>query len=374
MTEKIKKNPFVEENILISGNNSKKDKIKKTPLIRKSDSDKNDIIIELSHKKSEETNSDDFSGQVLRKEVHNEKAKTDRPIKPVKLSTKAYEKYTQRLKEKTMRIEIEKIQKETERIKQIYDEKNSFLHIFDNNPQFQKILKMVEKQLILIFIQAIVVCIFSSLIYFYITKKKQGLALSIFSLSIAEIAIFIILIFSLKIGLLNDPELSKAFRLFVIIELFLIVSSFVINVIAPFVINEHLKKLNDNKIKIIIYILFFLIIVLFIITFKFCFVLFAESTLILLNKKTEYSILMINEKNTRNEINIDNNLSTSLNNISTQVLNTTSNDIFDNNSKKSNSLITKEEEEYRNYNYFKRFHYSVTSERKEEKYIKRKKI
>ena len=229
-----------------------------------------------------------------------------------------------------MRIEIEKIQKETERIKQIYDEKNSFLHIFDNNPQFQKILKMVEKQLILIFIQAIVVCIFSSLIYFYITKKKQGLALSIFSLSIAEIAIFIILIFSLKIGLLNDPELSKAFRLFVIIELFLIVSSFIINVIAPFVINEHLKKLNDNKIKIIIYILFFLIIVLFIITFKFCFVLFAESTLILLNKKTEYSILMINEKNTRNEINIDNNLSTSLNNISTQVLNTTSNDIFGN--------------------------------------------
>ena len=115
-----------------------------------------------------------------------------------------------------------------------------------------------------------------------------------------------------------------------------------------------------------------MIIVLFIITFKFCFVLFAESTLILLNKKTEYSILMINEKNTRNEINEVNNLSTSSNNISTQVLNTTSNDMFDNNSKKSNSLITKEEEEYRNYNYFKRFHYSVTSDRKEEKYIKKK--
>lgn len=39
----------------------------------------------------------------------------------------------QKLKEITMIIEIEKIHKEMERIKQRYEEKNAFLHSFDNN-------------------------------------------------------------------------------------------------------------------------------------------------------------------------------------------------------------------------------------------------
>ena len=156
MSTKIKSHPFVEENISISNDKkAKKDKDKNPPLIRKSDSDKNDIIIEISHKKQEEdeksSNSAEFSGQLFNahkqkeKEFEEAKAKTFRSF-PIKLSKKGYENYTQRLKEKTMRKELEKIQKETERIKKIYEEKNSFLHLFDNNPQFQKMLKMVEKQ------------------------------------------------------------------------------------------------------------------------------------------------------------------------------------------------------------------------------------
>ena len=131
MSTKIKSHPLVEENTSIT--NEKKDKKDKNPpLIRKSDSDKNDIIIELSHKKQEEdersNNSAEFSGQLFNKHKQKEKefeeakAKTFRSF-PIKLSKKGYENYTQRLKEKTMRKEIEKIQKETERIKKIYEEK-----------------------------------------------------------------------------------------------------------------------------------------------------------------------------------------------------------------------------------------------------------
>ena len=41
------------------------------------------------------------------------------------LSPKAYERYNQRMKERTMRLEIEKISRETERFKKEYEEKNN---------------------------------------------------------------------------------------------------------------------------------------------------------------------------------------------------------------------------------------------------------
>ena len=381
MSTKIKSHPFVEENISISNDKkAKKDKDKNPPLIRKSDSDKNDIIIELSHKKQEEdeksSNSAEFSGQLFNahkqkeKEFEEAKAKTFRSF-PIKLSKKGYENYTQRLKEKTMRKELEKIQKETERIKKIYEEKNSFLHLFDNNPQFQKMLKMVEKQLRFILFQGILIFIFGCLIYFKVSNRKSGLALGSMSLSISEIAFIIILFISLKIGLLNDPELSKAFRVFVIIECLMIISSFIINILIPFFIIKRLKKLDNYTIKLLVYILFLLMMISFIITFKQCYNLFVESIYILLNKKTEYSILMVNEKNNNNETNTRTNLTAS-NSMSTDAINNTSVGIFGDNQKNNNNLMTKEEEQYRNYNYFSKFHYSVTSDRKDNKYFKKK--
>ena len=380
MSTKIKSHPFVEENGPIS-NEKKVKKDKNPPLIRKSDSDKNDIIIELSHKKQEEdeksTNSAEFSGQLFNthkqkeKEFEEAKARTFRSF-PIKLSKKGYENYTQRLKEKTMRKEIEKIQKETERIKKIYEEKNSYLHLFDNNPQFQKMLKMVEKQLIFIFFQGILICIFSCLIYFYVTKKKSGLALGNISISIAEMAFFVILFLSLKIGLLNDPELSKAFRVFVILECLMLISSFIITILIPFLIIKYLKKMDNNYMKIVVYILFLLVMICFIITFQKCYNLFVESIFILLNKKTEYSILMVNEKNSNTDINASINMTTS-NSMSTAEINNSSTGIFgDNQSKNNNNVMSKEEEQYRNYNYFSTFHYSITSDRKENKYYKNK--
>ena len=382
MSSKIKSHPFIEENVSISNDKKgKKNKDKNPPLIRKSDSDKNDIIIEISHKKQEEdeksTNSAEFSGQLFNthkqkeKEFEEAKAKTFRSF-PIKLSKKGYENYTQRLKEKTMRKELEKIQKETERIKKIYEEKNSFLHLFDNNPQFQKMLKMVEKQLRFILFQGILIFIFGCLIYFKVSNRKSGLALGSMSISIAEIAFIIILFISLKIGLLNDPELSKAFRVFVIIECLMIISSFIINILIPFFIIKRLKKLDNYTIKLLVYILFLLMMISFIITFKQCYNLFVESIYILLNKKTEYSILMVNEKNSNTEINASMNMTTS-NSMSTAEINNSSTGIFgDNQSKNNNNVMSKEEEQYRNYNYFSTFHYSITSDRKENKYYKNK--
>ena len=232
----MKNHPFIEENINISpGNKTIKaqNKVQKIPLIRKNPNDKNDVIIDLSSnkkgKKEEDensTNSAEFSGNILKEEKNQKKIwKTTREKSPMVLSPKAYERYNQRMKERTMRLEIEKISRETERFKKEYEEKNSYKRIFDNNPQFQKMLKSIEIQLFIIFIISIVLFIFNSIIFFKISRKKFGLSLTNLILSMGEIAIFFILIISLKLGLLNDPDLSKAFRLFVLIEFLMQITS-----------------------------------------------------------------------------------------------------------------------------------------------------
>ena len=376
MSEKIKHNPFVEENLSISSDKKQKNNKGNTNQLIKQDKDnKNDIIIELSNNKKHDedeksTNSAEFSGQELRKENQN----LFKGTKLKNLSKKEYEKLTEKIKERTMRMEIAKIDRETERLKQKFEEKNSYLHSFDNNPQFQKMLKSVGKQLLVIFIMGILVCIFSGIAYFYITNRKNGVSLAGFSLSVAEICFVFLLIITLKLGLLNDPNLSKAFRLFVIIEFLILIGSFVINIIVVIMINEYFEK-KSNLVKLITYTIFCLISVLFIIGFKYCFSLFFESILILLNKKTEYSILMINEQNAKSELNIIGNISTLNNNNSTMVLNNETNTgiISDNQKKNNENAISKEEEEqYRNFKYFNRFHYSVTSDRKDDNYFKKK--
>ena len=382
MSSNIKSQKLVEE--IDSIKPEKKQKIEKEikkdknlPLIRQSDTDKKDIIIELSHHKKDEdeksNNSAEFSGQDLKAEKKNEKNQEYSKVKPIILSQKAYDKYTQRLKERTMRLELEKIDKETERMKQKYEERNSYFHFFNNNPQFQKMLNIVQKQLFLIFILAIFICLFNGLIYFYVSRRKEGIALANFFLAIADIAIFIILFISLKLGLLNDPDLSKAFRIFVIFEFLTLISTLVLNIILPFLIQSHLKRISDKKVRIIIYFLFIIMALLFLIMFKFCFPLFFESLLILLNKKTEYSILIINEQNSPS-ININLSLS---NNVSSDNLNSTSTGIFNETQNQNNNIkkppMTKEDEQFRNFNYFNKFHYSVTSARNDAYNIFKKK-
>ena len=42
------------------------------------------------------------------------------------------------MKEKTMRMEIDRIYNETERLYQKYEGKNDNLHLYSNNPQYKK--------------------------------------------------------------------------------------------------------------------------------------------------------------------------------------------------------------------------------------------
>ena len=376
----MKNHPFIEENINISpGNKTIKaqNKVQKIPLIRKNPNDKNDVIIDLSSnkkgKKEEDensTNSAEFSGNILKEEKNQKKIwKTTREKSPMVLSPKAYERYNQRMKERTMRLEIEKISRETERFKKEYEEKNSYKRIFDNNPQFQKMLKSIEIQLFIIFIISIVLFIFNAIIFFKISRKKFGLSLTNLILSMGEIAIFFILIISLKLGLLNDPDLSKAFRLFVLIEFLMQITSAIINIVIGILIHEYIYKMDKIKV-IFIYIIIAAIELLYLFMFKFCFILFFESSLILLNKKTEYSILMINDANLKsNDFSINEHLSTS-NNLSSVKLTQTENNFINDTEQKYK--MQKEDEKYRNYNYFNRFHYSVTSARNEPKYFTEK--
>ena len=367
MLPSIKKKPFIEENISISsGKNSNKENSnpKKIPIVRR-DKEKNDIIIDLSSKKEiKKYEEDEFSGQIL-KDENKYKAKTTTRQKPIFKSKKEYERYTNRMKERTMRLELEKINKETERFTKEYEERNSYRYLFDNNPQFQKMLKSVQKQLFFIFIIALLILILNGFVYFNFTKKKFGLSIINMALSITEIAIFLVLMISLKMGLLNDPELSKAIRIFIIIEFSLHIFLFILNIITPFLINKYIHKLSTN-IKIIVYFIFVFTTLLSIFLFKFSYILFFESFLILFNKKTEYAILMIKERN-NNANNLNPNLSLS-HNISTIGLNQTESNLISENDKKNKT--DKDDEKYRNYHYFNRFHYSVTSNREEPKFFK----
>ena len=330
----------------------------------KNNSQQNNILIKLSKKKSEEDDKSMNSSECSEHELKdNKNSELPNIIKPVNYSMKTYEKITEKLKERSMRLEIEKIYHETERLKNKYEEMNAHLHSFDNNPQFQNMLKMVGKQLRYFFIEGIFLIIFSALLYFYITRRKEGLALTSLFLSISEIAISIILFISLKLGLLNDPNLSKAFRLFVVMESLLLFTSFIINIIAGLVNNEYLQNIQEFGNRLIIYIIFLLMILVFIVTFKFCFNLFYESVLILLNRKTEYSILMINEKKNSSKTVFNTNLSTISNNITTEGLNNESTGIFQIDNNVNNNKEKKEEQQLRTFNYFNKFHYSVTSSR-----------
>ena len=330
---------------------------------------KNGIIIELPNKKPDEDNksenSAEFSGKEMKpnnQNIINIQGVQEIPknIKPIILPPKAYEKYMDNLRDQSMRYEIEKVYNETERLKKKYEEKKSHLHSFDNNPQFQKMLKTVDKQLKYFFIEGIFLNIFSALLYFYITRRKEGLALSSFCVSVSEIAICIILFIALRLGLLNDPNLSKAFRLFVVMESLLIFTSFIINVIAGVIFRYYFKKNVEFIVRIIIYIIFAIMILISIFIFKFCLNLFVESTLILLKRKTEYSILMLNEQNMKNDMNFSINLSTTSNNVTTEGLNNNSTNIFNiDNNKEEN----KEEEKFKALNFYNTFHYSNTSAR-----------
>ena len=324
-----------------------------------------DIIIGLPKNKKEEddnsVNSANYSGAELKERHNSNNVNSPNPFSFSNMSKKSIERYQEKLKEKTMRMEIDKRYTETERLRKKYEEKKSNLHTFDNNPQYKKMLKRVAIQLILILIEGIIYLLFNLTIYYIASHSKESSAIFGICLSITQIAFCFILFISLNFGLLNDPNLSKTFRLFIVIESFVIFCTFIFNIILTFISKRYIHKMKQFKNKFIFYFIFLIMIFLSIAIFKFCWNLFFESVLILLGKKTEYSILIFNEQNLKsNEINFDTNLSASNNITNENLVNSVS--LF-NNEDGHEDNDKEEEQQYKAFNYFNNFHYSVSSTR-----------
>ena len=325
-------------------------------------SDKNMIISnEENEEKKDEENINESNIDSNKDLKSKKKAKTARETR----KNFAQEIIEEKRKERTMRAKIDKIYIETERLTKKFEEKNSFIHLFNNNPQYQNMLMQVEKKIIYNFIEGTLLMSFSILLYFYYANMKDGIQMASFIISLVDISLCILLYIFLKLGILNDPNLSKAFRCSVVIESISFIASFVINIIAGIM---SIKKVKKKKNQVIFYILFISIIIFFIFIFKNWINLLVESLLILFKRKTEYSILLLQEKNrNKNEINFDTN-STTDNNMTYVGLVDNSKDVFNIDNNKKNEQANKEEQQYNVINYFKKFHYNVHSNRNEDFY------
>ena len=344
-----------------------KSKDKPIPLVeeisdKSNPNNKKDIIISLRKNKKEEDdtsiNSSNYSGVEL-KESHQKKEKMNNslPFSFKNISKKNLEIYQEKLKENTMRKEIDKRYNETERLRKKYEEKKSNLHTFDNNPQYKKMLNRVTKQLALILLCGIIYLIFNLIIYYITSNSKESSAILGICLSIIIIAFCFILFIALNFGLLNDPNLSKTFRLFIVIESFIILFSFIFNIIVAFLCKKYLSRKRQFKNKFVFYFILLLMILISVAIFKLCWNLFLESMLILFGKKTEYSILIFKEQRLKsNEINFNTNLSLTNNMTCDNLVNSAS--LFNNEDKEEKD---KEEEQYNAFNYFNNFHYSTST-------------
>ena len=255
------------------------------------------------------------------------------------------EKYEQKLKENTMRNELDKISNETERLKQEYEEKSSKYYLFEN-PQFKKFIKNVEMQLLFLLGLSGLLSVFSiALIISNSAKEIGGFSIACLIITIMLVANNLILIACVKMGLLNDTYLSKAFRMFVIMESLLLLTSLCFNITSLF-----LNKKISHKFWIFSLLILIMLDLIFVV--KKCLNLFVESCLILLGKKTEYSVLISKENQGNSRTNTSLNFS----------LDKTTNDLLDEGNNKN--IEEENENNFKVYNFFNKFHYSVSSDRK----------
>ena len=315
--------------------NIKKIKSKKSKSENKENIQRNNSQQKLYEEEEDINNSKKSKKNYLGRGLYNKIKKN--------ITKREHEKYEEKMKENTMRDELEKISNENERLKQEYEEKNSKYYLF-KNPQFKKFIKNVEMQLFYLLGLAALLTIFSIFIIFNSKKEFEGIPLVGLIITILLFSDNILLIACVKIGLLNDTELSKAFRIFVIFGLLLLITSICFNFISIFLDN----KKDSNKFWI--FALLILIILDLIFVVKKCLNLFIESFMILLGKKTEYSVLISKEERYDNSVSFS--------------LNKTNSDLLDENKSKKKNEEDEIDESFKNFNYFNKFHYSVSADRK----------
>lgn len=261
-------------------------------------------------------------------------------------------------RERHMRKEVDEYYNETERQKKKYL-KDSMMYLYSNDPQLQKIIKKVEKKIVIITLIGILLGFCSGINHFIIYKSKDGISLTTFILSILFFAINALLFSGLKIGLLNDPNLSKAFRMFVVLQCGLLLSSsFFYFISAIFSFSRINNRFDSIFLKLIIYLFILGMLLLLYPALKYSIFLGFESLLILANKKTEYVKLIEEEKEKSNKNDVSN--SNSNNSIDKS-----SGFVVNHNTQKNPKEIDENEKIYNFYNYLDKFHASVSTDRED---------
>ena len=317
------------------------------------DINKEDLISKFKNKKP----SDDSS---LNSAAFSENPLTNSQISQQNTNSlktdKATERYLRKKYEFTLRMQAQRYFTERENIRKQYEERNSYIHLFDNNPEFHRIMQKTEKQIIYLLVHIIFIIIYESIINFYVCKSQLAITMTSFMLAISSFIFCVLILLAVEIKFLNDPNLSRGFRFIVILTFLLYIVTYGFN-IASFVTSlSTLKEKCDIFFRIFTYILFTITIILFYPTMQKGFFLFVESVLIFMKKKTEYSVLILNEQN--NISNVNNSQTTENNTNANLFTNSNNLELIPNKNTVQNDDLN--DQNFKNYNYYSKFHASVT--------------
>ena len=335
----------------VSKNNKPKNKNIELKTITPIDINKEDLVSKYQNKKPSDDSSLNSAAYSQSNLKHSQNV-LQQSIKTLKTEN-INDRYLRKKYELTLRREALKYFTEREKIQKKYEERNSYIHLFDNNPQFTNIIKKTEKQLLYLLIHIITIIIYESIINFDVGNGQLGFVMCSFMLAIISFIFCIIVFLALKIKFLNDPNLSRGFRFIVILTFFIYIITYCFN-IATFIITiSTLKEKFVKSFRWLTYLMFLITVILLFPTMHKGFFLFVESVLIFFKKKTEYSVLILNEQNNlsasqTNDNNTNANLITFNNNLNLNLNKNLVNNNYDN------------DQNFNNYNYYSKFHASVT--------------
>ena len=265
-------------------------------------------------------------------------------------TTKINDSFIHKKYQMILRMEALKYFTERERQQKIFEERNSYIHLFDNNLQFLGMLKKTEKQLYFYILHIIFLILYESIIALGVGKGDIGLSMASFILSITSFIFYLIVFLALKSGFLKDPNLSQSFRFLVILGFATYIISYGFNIVSFFASTQKLKDNFCLIFRIFTYLIFLITIVLIEPALQRGYFLFLESVLIFFRKKTEYSILILNEQN---------NMSLNQNNTTSNLV--TNNELnLDKDNNNNINLFKNDQQDFNNYNYYSKFHVSVT--------------
>ena len=310
---------------------------------------KQDLITNFKKKKTEEDsntiNSAEYSENNLAS-LKPEMVNYNNGLRTAKIN----EDFIHKKYQMTLRMEAQKYFTERENQQKKFETKNPYIHLFDNNPQFSQMLKKTEKQLYFFILHILFLILYEGIITFRGGKNYFGLTMTSFIISVTCLSFFLMVFLALKSGFLKDPNLSQSFRFIVILGFITYILSYIFYIVSFFYNIQKLKDDSSLIFRLFSYFIFLKTVILIYPTLLKGYYLFIESVLIFFKKKTEYSILILNEQNniTGSQNNTNSNLVTS-NNLNLPI--------------KDNKNILqyeKDQQDFRNYIYFSKFHASVS--------------